>query len=495
MTARTDTRFRCLLPAVLAATTCIALPLENWRLPFYRIASDFERSDGSPSRMFWDGIGTADLFDSTIWLTVPRDAGNFWVLEPSAGGGGTYPRPPHHETSFFYHGDAFNWIRFRRLTAVQSLDVDKRYEYDPYYPAHSERGVRGLIEEAYLRADWKHGFVTVGRKKRSWGPWPDRSLVLSSNPYSYDAVEWQVWGGIFEFRHLFAPFSMMYASRDSDNGSSRERYLTAHSLNVMFGKWVTIGITETVLFSRRGGFPDLQYINPVSIYTVINTNQEGGNGNLMLGFQWNIHPGTDKVSIRGQLLLDDFQVDNEKATDQEPAHWGLDAGMYWRDPFPKIGFRHLLKLEYTRASEWLYTVPDNNADNAERYIYGRKSLGLPYNDGYCVKLSMLAVPERYGACGISFSYGQRGGNGPMSRWNDSEHVRGLPYDTGLPQQRRLAAGAEGVFYFRDYAHLYLCGDLGWTRNKENVKTASFSFDPSVTVEAAVHFSDFFRRLP
>jgi hypothetical protein len=297
--------------------------LENWRQPFFNIASEFGYSGTSPSRMFWDDISDATLFDSSIWSISKKLRLNHWYIEPNIAAGILMPSVEGQKPGFF-HVDLLNNLKFHNITVRQTLDVDKRYEEDPFYPAHPDRGVRGRIEEAFIQMDWKYGFFRLGRQKRNWGPFADRSLILSTNPYSYDALEWQIHSSFFEFRHLFAPF---YKEKlfPTDNGLQTNRFLTAHSLNLIFGEWASLGISEAVLFSREKSFPDLHYINPVSIYTVVNTNQEG-DGNLMLAFQWSVHPLVKFLTLKGQILLDDFQVDDELITDKEPTHYGLDLG-------------------------------------------------------------------------------------------------------------------------------------------------------------------------
>lgn len=468
-----------------------AAPLENWRLPFYRIAADFERTEGAPSRMFWDGIDSVSLFDTSLWSSCNVQDRNYWHFEPNAAGG--YHYPSEHRSQYF-HTDLFHEARFHNVLVRQVVDVDTRYNDDPLYPAHPDRFARGLMEEALLQVNWKYGFLRIGRQKRNWGPFPDRSLILSNNPYAYDAVECQIAGGIFEFRHLFAPFTFAGSWRDTDNGNATGRYLTAHSLNLMFGKWVTFGITETVVFTRRDGLPDLQYVNPVALYTVVNTNQEG-NGNLMLGMQWNIHPFTDAVALRGQLVFDDFQVDDEIETDREPTHWGIDAGVYWYNPLRISRCETMLKLEVAHLSEWMYTVTDNNGNSGERYNYGGKSLGYPFNDGTRVRLEGVVIPGNRGAAQIAFTYNLRGGNTELSRWHDNEHTPGLPVSENRPVEKRIAAGLGGVYYFKDYVGCTMYADAGGLRNKGNNVTAHWSFDPSLSLELTVHFSDFFIKLP
>jgi hypothetical protein len=334
----------------------------------------------------------------------------------------------------------------------------------------------------------------------NWGPFEDRSLLLSSNPYSYDALEWQVHSSLFEFRHLFAAFNQSPRPSVSDNLAGR--YFAAHALNLMLGRWGSFGILESMLFRRERGFPDFQYINPFSIYTVLNTNQEG-NGNLMLGFQWNLHPGIDKLSLKGQLVVDDIQVDNSAATDQEPNHWGVDAGMYWRDCLP-LPLRHLVKAGYRRASEWMYTVSDDNMDNGEGYTYLGKSLGYPKNDGDILWAGFSVVGKKYWAGNAVVSYSRDGEKTVTSRWQDSEgpdSLRGVPYDYTVGQfpsgtvERTVSFTLEALVHFRDYIDGRIGIDNRWVRNKGNIQTEGFSFDPRFSVELSLHWTGFYHPLP
>ena len=338
---------------------------------------------------------------------------------------------------------------------------------------------------------------------RNWGPFVDRSLILSSNPYSYDALEWQVHSSWFEFRHMLAalePNDHGVFAGTSDNLPGR--FLAAHALNIMYKQWVTLGIVETELFHRASGFPDFQYMNPISIYSVTNTNQEGGQGNLMLGFQWNVHPGIENLSLRGQLLLDDFQVDHKIATDKEPSHWGLDAGIYWRDPLP-IAQHNLLKAGYQRRSEWVYTVSDNDMNDGQGYTYLSKSLGAPNNDGDSTWLGFSIVGKNFWAATAVLSYGRQGSNGVTNRWLDSDsgNIPGLPFDWKLTQfpsgvvAKTLSVSLEGAAYLKDYADLRFGINNRWIKNRDNVPSANLVYSPVISAQIGLHFSDFWVRLP
>jgi hypothetical protein len=487
-----------LLIVLTFAISVSAVELNNWRAPYYLIASEMGLVASSPSGFFWDDCGPAPLFDSTLWFSWTKTERNHWLLEPAASIGTSVPQAQGDRVAYGL-GRVLNDLRYRNLAVRQTIRVDTRYEIDSLYPAHPDRFARGRIEEAYARLDWRYGGVRFGRMLRTWGPFVDRSLLLSSHPYSYDALEWQVHSSLFEFRHLFAAFSRTPRPSVADNMDGR--YFSVHALNLMLGRWGSLGILESMMFRRRTGFPDFQYLNPFSIYTVQNTNQEG-NGNLMLGFQWNLHPGLEKVSLKGQLVLDDIQVDNENVTDQEPNHWGIDAGVYWRDCLP-LRLRHLVKAGYIRVSEWMYTVPDDNMNNGEGYTYLGKSLGFPKNDGDNLWAGCAVVGNNFWAGSAVLSYGRSGEKSATSRWHDSDsgNIDGLPYDYLVNQfpsgtvEKTVSVLIEGLIYFKDLADARIGIDNRWVKYQDHEPTEGYVFDPRFYFEIGFHISGLTIALP
>jgi hypothetical protein len=480
------------------AASAGAVQLHNWRLPFYRAAAEMELLSSSPSRMFWDDLGSSPLYGAALLPDTAAFGRNHWTVEPAYSFGAERPAPAPGRP-LVWQVEVLNDLRYRNLTARQTLHADRRYDYDPTYPASPDRFARGRIEEAYLQLDWRYGFIRFGRLLRNWGPFLDRSLILSANPYSYDALEWQVHSSLFEFRHLFAAFPQNIHFVDSaDNLPGR--FFTAHALNVTPSRWVTVGIIEALVFRRPAGFPDLQYVNPFSVYSVLNTNQEG-KGNLMLGFQWNVHPGLENLSLRGQFVLDDFQVDNTLTTDREPPHWGLDAGVFWRDALP-LRIRHLLKAGYQRRSEWIYTVSDIDREEGEGFTYLSRGLGAPGNDGDSVWAGLSIIGRKAWTGSAVISYARRGEKTVTSRWRDSDPL----YDDGLPYDYRLKQFPSGIVrsafsfsldaaaYYKNVADVQLCFANRWVRNRNN-RSSPFTYDPQWSCALGIHFSGLFIRLP
>jgi hypothetical protein len=510
------------LMALCFLNAAFAVQLENWRSPFYQEAELLTNRGSSPSTMFWDDFGGESFLNPALRPDSGRFQRNHWIVEPSVSFSSrptdtlfidTTPPVSHYvndrsraqesqTTGSYWTGQVLSDIRYKNILVRQVLDVDSRNKTDLDFRGKTDRFAAGRIDEAYLQVDWKYGFFRLGRLNRNWGPFPDRSLLLSSNTHSYDAVEWQVASSFFEFRQMFTAFPLATSFIDAE-GSDTYRYLTAHSLNFMFGGFGSAGITETMLFSRPSGLPDLQLVNPFSLYTVINTNGEA-DGNLMLGFQWDIHPFVSNVSLKGQILLDDFQVDNKGPADQEPTDWGGDFGAYWTNFLP-LKMPHILSIEYRYLSRWLYNVSPGNEILGQRYMYLGRSLGYPTDDGDCFNLSFFMTGNNYwaGTGGVRFT--RQGENSLWTPWkNLSADSLIAPGALGYRTEKSFPSGiVESMFdlyidargYFKNYADIRFQFDNRWIKNKNNLATPSAAYDPRVSLTASFHYCDFFIPLP
>ncbi|MFP4417255.1 MAG: hypothetical protein ACLFSB_08285 [Chitinispirillaceae bacterium] len=467
--------------------------MENWRLPFYHIAAERMAVTGSPSGLFWDNLPpAAPILDSSLWPDTSDYARDHWHLEPSV----SMSQELHPEQQTLFSARGYSSFRYGNLIVRNVLDVKESYLDDPYYVWKKDRFAAGRIEEAYIQYTGEHAFARLGRTKRQWGPFIDRSILLSNNPFAYDAFEWGIWTSFLEFRHIFAMINSKTTSSskplvNDGNVDRYDRYLVGHALNFMFGQWASIGVSETEVFTRKQGFPDLTYLNPVSVYSVINTNNEG-NGNLMLGFQGWAHPFYKPVTLKGQVVFDDFQVDNEDSSDLEPTHWAMDVGAYWNDPLP-IALSHHVSLEYQYLSRWMYTVANNNTRRGERYTYNGRSLGVQDIDGDKVKMGFTVLGKNYWMAKLGGGIERRDTNTVTTEWlNGNKGWLGYREETPLSERPSLKTTVdltlEGTGYFRDYATVNLMVANRWIKENPN---DDFAYDPQIRLEFSVHYSDFF----
>ena len=459
--------------------------------------------------MFWDDLGplpdSAAFLDRSIWPDSGRVAANHWILEPAAFGAVGNDTSIAFGKNHFQRATLLNDIRYRGFLTRQVVDIDSRYLDDPGFIWIKDRGVTARISEAFLQYGFKYGFVRIGRMNRNWGPFADRSLIVSANPYSYDGIELGLHSSFFEFRHFFAAFPDHRLDLDLDT-TGASRYFTAHSLNFMLGRFGSIGITESVVFGRKSGIPDLQYVNPVSIYFVNNTTGDGI-GNLMEALQWDLHPFTNKVSLKGQLLIDDIQIDNKTVSDQKPNHWGTDLGVFWSDFLP-VSLPHVLSLEYRFLSRWVYTASDDNSANGERYTSLGKSLGFPTDDGDSANLSFSIAGKNYWASQAGLSYKRQGQGTVMSLWHDDSLSQADPTKyakdaLGYRTEPSIPSGVvESTFdfyinligYYRNYVDLQATLHNRWVTNKAHI-VSSLTYDPQISISLGLHYSNLFVKMP
>jgi hypothetical protein len=281
---------------------------------------------------------------------------------------------------------------FSGFTGIRSI---YSYKDDSTYPWKRDRFTAGRVDEAYMDLHSKYLDLFIGRMDRNWGPLPERSLFLSSNPYSFDQVALRLHRGRFALNQVCARL---------DDGVERfppnrvaNRFFSTHRLDIKIKCNINIGLCESIVYGGHGRMPEIRYLNPFGVYLFSQINSES-RGNSMIGFDflitrlWNFN-------FYGQVAVDDFQVDNEDAGDEEPPIYGFYAGVDYL--FKDIKF----SLLHQHLSDYLYNVQRYY----ERYTIIDKGIGEPGNDRAETSLSVeyLGVRDLVVKAGYSLIY--RGG--------------------------------------------------------------------------------------
>ena len=162
----------------------------------------------------------------------------------------------------------------------------------------SWRGLTTLYERSYLTFRWQRGTIFYGRDYVDWGPAENRNVILSQEAGSLDKL-----GGRLQFKNF--RLSVVHAILSSPG----DRYLSAHRLEMVFGK-VTLGLSETVI--HRDRFLDPAYVLPFSGFYA-NQFSERGDDNVLLAIDMK-YPVIDGLIVDGSLLLDDFQYERGDST-------------------------------------------------------------------------------------------------------------------------------------------------------------------------------------
>ena len=227
----------------------------------------------------------------------------------------------------FYSFIGENQARFPQYSQDYTSN-NKVVPNEGFWKRFKDGGVDFFTARGYISFNaTRHINIQFGRDQFTVGN-GYRSLILSdfAPAYTYLKLKTKVWK--FNYTNLFT--QMTADTRGNTGGSfgSNEfpkKYLAFHHLSLNIGKRVNIGVFESIIFGRPdslGNNYQLKYLNPVIFYRAIEQ-QNGSSDNALLGldFKWLVLP---KVSLYGQLILDEFLLENLKKGD---GWWGNKYGI------------------------------------------------------------------------------------------------------------------------------------------------------------------------
>lgn len=198
-----------------------------------------------------------------------------------------------------------------------------------------------------------------------------RSLIFSdfAPPSQFLRANVKVWK-----LNYFFQLNRMTADATATPGGSvssqryPDKYMAFHHLSINVSKKLNLGVFESVMFSPQdtvnGGTFELNYLNPVIFYRAIEQ-QNGSADNVILGLDWK-WLALKKVSFYGQLVLDEFVLDNITSGNGWWANkYALQAGVTYVDAF---GVDNLdIQLETNIARPYTYSHK-NRFTNYAHYL-------------------------------------------------------------------------------------------------------------------------------
>ena len=177
-----------------------------------------------------------------------------------------------------------------------------------------------------------------------------RSFLLSdfSNNYLYLKFNTKFWK--LNYQNIYSeliPFSVVMFP---GSGIIPRKYSATHFLNFKH-KNIELGIFETVVFVRDSGF-DLQYLNPVILYRLVEYNLDSSD-NILVGANAKYNFAR-RFQLYGQLLLDEFHL-NELIVKREgwwANKFAVQLGIKYIDAFNVDNLD--IKFESNRVRPYTY---------------------------------------------------------------------------------------------------------------------------------------------
>jgi hypothetical protein len=161
------------------------------------------------------------------------------------------------------------------------------------YDFFTARGYLNYAVTKHISAQFGHDNVFYGNGYRS--------LFMSdfAPPVFFLKLNTRVWK--FQYQNLFTELTASYGRANQVFG---KKYMTQHHLSLALTPRLSIGVSEMVIFGKRTGGFELQYLNPIIFYRAVEQSL-GSKDNSLVGadFKWNV---ANRVQLYGQVLLDEF---------------------------------------------------------------------------------------------------------------------------------------------------------------------------------------------
>lgn len=286
-------------------------------------------------------------------------------------------------------------IVYPHITLGNRTAIDREYKYDPKYAgdlSESDNWLYGRVNDAYMNLNFGNFDFFIGRMQRNWGPIGHFSLMQSDHPYSYDHL-------LFSWHNSWLKLSVIaarledlpaygyYPNRNSPDSlvyyPNARKYLTGHRLDIRITDNLQLGLTEMATYGGPERDFEWAFLNPMTFYYGLQRNdRQLNNGNWSLDV---FYKPVRRVSLYGQLLIDDYIVNNEPGQDdRERFEDRLAVSVSARaGDLPLRGLN--LDISYTRIwndtyhSRWTY----------ENYHY--RELGLGYPCSSCEEVGVKAA--------------------------------------------------------------------------------------------------------
>ncbi len=265
-----------------------------------------------------------------------------------------------------------------------------------------------------------------------------RSLFISenSNNYAFLKFNTNVWK--INYTNIYAEMA-----KDGTQGPDTlvgKKYVVMHHLGFDVNDWLNVGLFESIAFGRSDHF-EFHYLNPVIFYRAIEQNL-GSPDNAIIGLDYSALI-KNKFKLYGQLVLDEFKVDELFGGDQSWTNkFGFQQGIKYVDAFGLKNFD--AQLEYNRVRPYVYQ--HNNLRSSFTH-YGQPlahPLGASFSEVIAVGNFQPIQKLRFN--GI-VSYAKYGRDPDDQSWGSDivdKRDRPRPFDTGVEVGQGIANKALNV---------------------------------------------------
>ena len=332
-------------PPLAAQEASPYVPLQHWTMPYVEhliaigalrdptpLTRPFKQADLIQALVAVDTLHRGDPVRSSVRRLLaalrPRVSGpryrlegdvglaaaNYGVRDPLELGRGV-PVRPYGPARLFGSVGVEAELAFGPGIAVTHPYEDTRLRADPDWFDKRRNGLRA--SEAYVSGQWRYAELSFGILDRNWGPSGVQGLLLSEQPYDLDHLAVRLGPASVQLQAVVAQLDSLADS----TGAPVNRFMLQHRVYVRPGGRWTLALWEGSVWSGVGRQAEPWYLNIVNLG--LHVPGYGGNVNSFEGVDFERR---GKVTVFGQAMLDDIQIERKVASDRKPTSYGFTAG-------------------------------------------------------------------------------------------------------------------------------------------------------------------------
>jgi len=351
--------------------------------------------------------------------------------------------------------------------AQTAYRIDGALADDPMYTGKKWDNFAGYAELAVLSYRGKRLAIDLGRSRHAWGISSGGSnLFLSAGAFPLDGISFKYHlADKISFYSVIAALAPVGAvSLFTPDTPTENRYFSAHALRISPCLWWDVVLKESVIYGGAGRPLEPAYAIP---FIWFHAEQLNGNvdDNTFFGIESVIRL-KNRYAGYMEILLDDYQIENKSASDDEPSEYGITAGIDIYD-FPMES--GTIELEYTRIAN--YTYNQNKPRNV--YINQGYPLGHPLGpDHESFKITCVYHFKKYISAEITVYVQDRGEGRLADPWEALwlNHGYNEDFPSGIVENRRGIA-ASFFFHKNDFIQGKMLLDIADIQNDGNISGA------------------------
>ena len=332
-----------------------------------------------------------------------------------------------HHSMDIYGSGLMSYFQFQQdnFKIVNRMFMSDSWENASKGGGKEVKNIFGYTQDGYIQYDNTWGMINntwiAGRAFLDHGFGKTSQLLMSKDSRPFDLFSWNI---------QYKGMSGNMTGIQLENINGKKRFLSLHTLTWDINEKLTLSFSEASIYSGENRGIEWQFFNPVIFWVPERENPSTGqaNGFLYGGIKYK---HTSTLSFWAELLIDDYQINNESKGDLEPNEIGFLGGV------EKTGWplqTSDLWLEYTRITNRTYQTPDISETYTHRGFPIGHYLGNDFDmiQLYYSQENMKGKLKPY----ISLAYVRDGANGldtPFDTpWEDSTVTMTTGYSEPFP---------------------------------------------------------------